>query len=422
MPREAKSLSALAVKRLPSGVHSVGGVRGLHLQVRETGSRSWILRAVIGGKRREMGLGPYPEVSLADARAEAARVRALIRMGRDPITERKEARAAISIASRRGKIFSEVLDEYALQKLTGLKEEKYQSQWLGSVKKYAIPVLGNFPVKDIGLEEVLKVLQPIWSTRTETASKLQGRLERLLAFSIVMGYRSGSNPAAWKNNLSLILPSPLQVSDSQNYPALQRDDLARWWADLNGRQGMGARALEFQAMTVSRSGLVRFATWDEIDFENAIWTVQPGRKAAKIRPINQGGRPHKVPLTSEMLNLLEKIPRLMGSELIFTAPRGGPLSDATLGKVMKAIHAADVRRGGPGFLDRDTKKPAVPHGLRSTFRTWVGDCTEFDRDMAEVALSHRVGSKVAQAYDRADYIEKRRKLMERWLILLKTST
>ncbi|TMV88201.1 DUF4102 domain-containing protein [Thioclava sp. BHET1] len=420
MPKKSKALSPLAVKRLDAGVHAVGGVPGLHLQVRETGGRSWLLRAVIGGRRREMGLGPYPEVGLADARAEAARVRALIRSGRDPISERKEARAALVAAARRGKTFSEVVDEYAAEKLTELKEEKYRAQWLGSVKKYAIPHLGKTPVKDIGLDQILRVLSPLWSEKTETASKLQGRLDRLLSFAIVKGYRDCSNPAQWKGNLALVLPSPSQVSDAENYPALQLDDLERWWRDLQGRTGMGARALEFQVMTVSRSGLVRFATWDEVDLNAGIWTIQPGRRASKIKPKSQGGRAHKVPLTPDMISLLRGLPRFEENPLIFPAPRGGVLSDATLGKVMKVMHAADICRGGPGFVDRETKKAAVPHGFRSTFRTWVSDRTDFDGDMAEVALIHRVGSKVAQAYDRSDRIEKRREMMAHWVTLLKT--
>lgn len=420
MPRESKTLSPLAVKRLPAGVHAVGGVPGLHLQVREAGGRSWVLRATFGGRRREMGLGPYPEVGLAEARAEAVRVRAIIRAGRDPISERKEMRAALASASRSAKTFSDVLDEYAAEKLPELKEAKYRSQWVGSVKKYAIPVLGHLSIREVGFEEVLQVLKPLWTEKTETASKLQGRLYKLIGFATVKGYREGDNPAQWRGNLALVLPSPSQVSDKENYPALQLEDVERWWRDLQGRAGVGARALEFQVMTVSRTGLVRFATWDEVDLNSRIWTVQPGRKASKIKSKSQGGRAHKVPLTSDMISLLRRLPRFEGNPLIFPAPRGGELSDAALGKVMKVIHAADIRRGGPGFVDRETKRAAVPHGFRSTFRTWVSDHTDFDGDMAEVALIHRVGSKVAQAYDRSDRIEKRREMMERWVTLLKT--
>ncbi|WP_127562826.1 tyrosine-type recombinase/integrase [Nioella ostreopsis] len=420
MPKESKSLSPLAVKRLPPGVHAVGGVPGLHLQVRETGGRSWLLRAKIGGRRREMGLGPYPEVGLADARAEAARARAVIRSGGDPIAERKAVKAALAGAARRGKTFSEVLEEYAAEKLTELKEERYRAQWLGAVRKYAVPVLNNMPVQDIGLEEVLRVLSPIWSEKTATATKLRGRLNQILSFATVKGYRDGVNPAAWKDNLSQVLPSPDTVADREHYPAVQLKDLERWWCDLQTREGMGPLAIAFQAMTVSRSGLIRFATWDEVDFEAALWTVQPGRRASKIPPRNRGGRPHRVPLTDDMISLLKSVPRFQGSSLIFPGSRGRELSDGALGALMDAMHVADVKRGGPGFVDRETKKRAVPHGFRSTFRVWVSDHTTFDGDMAEVALLHKVGSKVAQAYDRSDRLEKRKEMMNRWVKVLKT--
>lgn len=420
MPRESKELSALAVKRLPEGVHAVGGVAGLLLQVRDSGARSWLLRAVIGGRRREMGLGPYPEVGLAEARVEAARMRGLIRAGRDPIAERQEARAALVVAARKGKLFSEVFAEFVAEKLPEIAEDKYRSQWQATVKNYALPVLGDLLVQEIGLEDVLRVLSPIWHEKTETASKLQGRLEKVIAFAIVKGYRDGGNPAQWKNNLSLVLPAPSKVSEGENYPALQLEDGPRWWRDLSAREGMGARALEFQAMTASRSGLVRFATWDEIDLPGLLWTVQPGRKSSKIKPRSQGGRAHKVPLTPDMVALLEALPRFEGNPLVFPAPRGGPLSDATLGKVMETMHHADIRRGGPGYLDGVTGKPAVPHGLRACFSTWVSEHTTYERDMAELALAHRIGTKVAQAYDRAHQVEKRREMMARWIRRLKT--
>lgn len=420
MPKESKELSALAVKRLQEGVHAVGGIPGLLLQVRASGGRSWLLRAVVAGRRREIGLGPYPEVGLADARVEAARLRSLIRAGRDPLAERQEARSAFIANMRKGKTFSQVLDEFAAEKLTEIQEEKYRNQWLATVRTYALPVLGDMLVQEIGVDDVLRVLAPIWQVKTETASKLQGRMDKILSFALVKGYREGGNPAQWKSNLSLVLPSPSKVSESEHYPALQLEDGPRWWRDLQGREGMGARALEFQAMTVSRSGAVRFATWSEMDLKGRVWTIQPGRKASKIKPRSQGGRPHRVPLTPEMLALLEALPRFEDCPLVFPSPRGKDLSDATLGKVMETIHGADVRGGGPGYLDRDSGKPAVPHGLRACFSSWVSDHTDFDRDMAEIALAHRVGTKVAQAYDRADRIEKRRGMMVSWIKRLTT--
>lgn len=346
VPKQSRELSALSVKRLPVGVHAVGGVPGLLLQVRDSGSRSWLLRAMVAGRRREIGLGPYPEVGLADARAEAARMRCQIRAGRDPVAERKDARAALKSSALREKTFKEVLDEYANEKLIEIREAKYRKQWQATVINYALPFLGDTPVQDIGLDDVLRVLNPIWHKKTETASKLQGRIDKLIAFAIVKGYREGGNPAQWKNNLSLLLPSPATLSGGEHYPALQLADGPRWWRDLQGREGIGAQALAFQAMTVSRSGAVRFAEWREIDFEARLWTIQPGRKASKIKARSQGGRPHRVPLTPEMVALLKSLPKLKDCPLVFPSPRGNALSDATLGKVMETIHQADIRGGG----------------------------------------------------------------------------
>ena len=180
---------------------------------------------------------------------------------------------------------------------------------------------------------------------------------------------------------------------------------------MRKREGMGARALEFQALTATRSGAIRFATWDEFDLQNRIWTIQPGRKSSKIPA---SGKAHRTPLTAGMIELLKALPRLKGSDFVFWAPRGGALSDATLGKVMRVIHAADVKAGGKGYLDAVTKQPGVPHGLRSTFRTWVAERTRFDGDMAEIALAHKVGTKVQRSYDRSDQVEKRRRMMAVW--------
>ena len=225
------------------------------------------------------------------------------------------------------------------------------------------------------------------------------------------GHRTGDNPARWRGNLDMILPAASKVSGAENYPALQLDDVPRWWTALQAREGMGAAALRFQAMTATRSGAIRFAAWSEIDLQNRVWTIQPGRQSSKIPP---GDKAKRIPLTEAMVALLEALPRLQGSDLLFWAPQGGALSDATLGKAMRTIHEADVKASGPGFVGAKTGEAAVPHGCRSTFRTWVAERTGFDGDMAEIALFHKVGSKVAQAYDRSEQVEKRRAMMGAW--------
>lgn len=399
----------MEVKRLGHGSHAVGGVSGLMLQVSDTGARSWILRVRVGDKRREIGLGPFPEVGLAKARERASEAKDFIRRGIDPVEKRKAAKEALRAFQRQSMTFAEAFNRYADKKLPELSTERYRSQWRAVMEKHALPELGNLLVRDISRADVLRVLGPIWETRTETATKVRQRIEKTLDYAKAAGYRTDENPAAWRGNLELSLPAPGKIAPKQNYPSLQLKDAQRWWQALQNREGLGALALAFQALTASRSGAVRFATWDEFDLGTKMWTIQPGRKSSKI-PVT--GKAHRVPLTKPMIDLLNSFP--CEGELVFTAPRGGSLSDATLGKVMRSIHEGDVAKGGAGYVDAQTSEPAVPHGLRSCFRVWVTECTEFDGDMGEIALAHNVGSKVRQAYDRSDMLEKRRAMMVAW--------
>lgn len=406
MPKRAKELGPLEVKRLTkAGVHAVGGVAGLALQVIDTGARSWVFRYRHNGRRREAGLGPFPDVPLAKAREYAREARELLRDGKDPIAERQAAR-------RKLLTFAEAVELYDKEKTVEFSSQLHRKQWRASLERHAIPTLGPMAVTDIALHDVLETLRLIWTEKTETASKVRQRIERVLDYATVAGHRAGENPARWRGNLDMILPAPTKLTGAQNYPALQLKDADRWYRALQSRQGTSARALEFQALTASRTGAVRFATWDEIDVERGLWTIQPGRRSSKIPA---SGRPHRVPLSSRVFDILTKLPRAKGNPLVFWAPRGGPYSDASLAAVMRKIHTADVREGSEGFLDARLDRPAVPHGLRSTFRTWVAELTQFDGDMAEIALAHKVGSKVQQAYDRSDQLEKRRDMMETWL-------
>ena len=409
IPKRAKELSATEVRRLGEGLHAVGGVAGLALQVSNTGGRSWILRVRVGEKRREIGLGGYPEVSLGRARERAAEAKDAIRCGVDPVEERKAAKAALAAAQRQGVTFTKAFESYAATKLPELSTERYRDQWMAVMQKHALPELGNMLVRDITRVDILRVLNPIWESRTETATKVRQRVEKTLDFAKAAGYREGENPAAWRGNLELALPAPGKIAPKQNYPALQLKDAQRWWTALKGRDGVSAKALAFQALMASRTGAVRFATWDEFDFNDKLWTIQPGRKSSKI-PVS--GRPHRVPLTNMIIELLDSLPRM--GEFVFTAPRGGSLSDAALGKVMRSIHKADLMAGGSGYVDAQTGDAAVPHGLRSCFRVWVTERTDFDGDMGEIALAHNVGNKVRQAYDRSDMLEKRRAMMAAW--------
>ena len=412
MPKLAKELSPLEVKRLAhpgrgqNVTFAVGGVNGLLLQITPTGSRTWILRTLVGGKRREIGLGGYPDATLAQARERAREAKDMIRTGIDPVEDRKAKRAALAATRSRGLTFKDAVDRYLAAKLEAFKNEKHRQQWQNTLSTYALPKLGAMLVSDIAVQDVLRVLEPIWKTKTETASRLRGRMEAILSWATVAGHRSGDNPARWAGNLKELLPAPSKLGRQVNQPAIQIDDADRWLAALRARDGIGSRALEFLALTVARSQEVRGALWDEIDLERGIWIIP----AARMKM----GREHRVPLSVAARSLLQTLPRLTESDLVFPAPRGGKLSDMTLSATMRRLHEADVENGGQGFVDRASKRPAVPHGLRSTFRDWVAERTTYPGEMAEVALAHQVSNAVEAAYRRGDMIEKRRNMMAAW--------
>ncbi|MGI3166782.1 tyrosine-type recombinase/integrase [Pseudooceanicola sp. 200-1SW] len=412
MPKVAKELSALEIKRLEhpgKGINhtvAVGGVAGLMLQITPNSGKTWLLRTVVGAKRREFGLGGYPEVSLAAARDRARELKGRIREGIDPTEERKAHKAALIAAQRRGMTFEDAVEKYLSAKLDQYKNPKHRQQWRNTLHTYAMPELGSMLVQDIVVQDVLRVLQPIWLERTETASRLRGRIEAVLSWATVSGHRSGDNPARWAGNLKELLPAPSRVAKEENHPALQLSDVQRWVVGLRSMEGMGRLALEFALLTAARSQEVRGARWDEVDFEKSLWVI-PAERMKRARE-------HRVPLSDVAMRHLASTPRFEGSDLIFPAPRGGMLSDMTLSAAMKRLHEADLKEGGAGYSDRVSGRSAVPHGLRSTFRDWVAECTGFPGDMAEVALAHKVSNAVEAAYRRGDMIKKRRAMMQAW--------
>lgn len=420
MPMIAKELTALDVKRLAhpgtgrNVTFSVGGVSGLLLQITPTAGRSWILRVRLGALRREIGLGPYPEITLAQARDKAREVKEGIRQGVDPVVERKAARAEMIAAQRRGLSFEDAVTQYLDTKLDAFKNAKHRQQWRNTLMQYAVPDLGKMMVEDITVQDVLRVLnQPsgpsgaaLWSTKTETASRLRQRIEAILSWATVSGHRSGDNPARWAGNLKELLPAASKIAKVENQPALRIEDAPRWFTALQSRAGIGSRALEFAILCASRSSEVRSARWEEMDMEAALWVIPAARMKME--------REHRVPLSGPALAILRDLSQPDSTGLIFPAFRGGELSDATLSATMKRLHEADLAQNGSGFIDRINKRPAVPHGLRSTFRDWVAERTQYPGEMAEVALAHRISNAVEAAYRRGDMIEKRREMMHDW--------
>lgn len=390
MPKKIKELSALAVRGLTEpGFWNVGGVPGLYLVVRESGSRSWILRVKVGDRRRDIGLGGYPEISLASAREKAREAREKIRQGIDPIQERREAREQLIRAQERAVTFEEAARRYLAGKRAEFSNPKHAAQWQATLEKYAFPIIGPVPVGEIELSHVLRVLEPHWLTKTETMSRLRGRIEKVLAWATVHGFRTGGNPATWKGNLDAVLQAPGKVSKVEHYKALPWKELPGFMSELHKREGMAARALEFLILTAARSGEIRGARWSEIDLEGRTWTI-PGERM-------KAGKAHTVPLSDPAMELLHSLPRFIGQDLVFPGARGGPLSDMTLSKLMKAMGRREV-----------------PHGFRSTFRDWAAETTNYPNHVPEMALAHGLDSKVEAAYRRGDLLEKRIALMADW--------
>lgn len=406
MARKAKELGPLAVSNLKQpGLHAVGGVAGLYLQIlpprtgpdgQETLARTWVLRVMIGGKRRDMGLGSFgmvgdrsPAVSLAAAREAARKAREKIQSGIDPIEERKALRSALRAESAKVMTFEEAAKAYVAAHEKSWRNDKHRQQWVNTLKTYAHPHLGKLSVADIELAHVLAVLEPIWAGKTATATRLRGRIETILDWAIARGLRQGLNPARWRGHLDKMLAAPSKIAKVEHHSALRFADVPAFMVRLRAAEGMGARALEFAILTATRSGETRGAKWSEIDLAEKVWIIPADRMKA--------GREHRVPLSAPAVALLHALPRIDGSDLVFPSPKGGQMSDMTLLAVMRR-------------MDLD----AVPHGFRSTFRDWAAERTNYPRDVAEMALAHTIGDKVEAAYRRGDLFAKRARMMADW--------
>lgn len=408
MPRKAKELSALAVSKLKTeGRHAVGGVDGLHLRVSGE-SRAWVLRIAVGSRvgsdgrttvhRRDVGLGGYPEVSLGEARDRARELRKQVRDGVDPVLKRQAAKVQLAVETAKAKTFEDCAVAYIDANRVGWKNEKHVQQWTNTLATYVYPKFGHLPVASIDTGMVLEVLQQsvgkdgetLWLNKTETASRLRGRIESILDWAAFRGYRQGENPARWKGHLEHELPARNKVQKVEHHAALPYAEMAAFMAELRSKEGVSARALEFAILTAARSGEVRGSKWPEIDLQNKIWTIPAERMKA--------GKEHRVPLSSQVIALLKALPREENTDHVFLAPRGGQLSDMSLTAVLR-------RMGRSGLTQ---------HGFRSTFRDWAGETTTYPREVCEHALAHRLADGVEAAYQRGDLLAKRAGLMSDW--------
>lgn len=400
MPKRAPELAPFQIKRLSKrpGFHSVGGVAGLHLYVKPTAAASWVIRLMVGTHRRDFGLGPYPDVSLADAREKAREIRRHVAEGVDPIAARRAARAALEAADARRMTFREAASAAWRHRAPEFRNRKHAAQWLSTLETYATPIIGNLNVAEIEREHVVKILthDDLWTTKPETASRLRGRIEAVLAWARVNGYRpqdrsAADNPAIWRGNLDQALPKTRKIKRVQHHRALPWQDVPTFFAELRQREGTAARALELLVLTWARSGEVRGATWNEIDLDARTWTVPGDRMKAH--------REHVVPLSAEAMRLLKSLPRGDGNDYVFPAPRGGQLSDMALTAVLRRMGRAEQ---------------ATTHGMRSSAKDWSRNATKFADEVSELALAHVSTDATRAAYARDKLLNQRRKLLADW--------
>ena len=413
MPKIAKELSAIEVKRLASpGWHAVGGVAGLLLQIRQPAkdgaplARSWILRLRIAGERQLIGLGSYPQVSLAEAREQARKLSAEARGGVNLIARKRAQRSALIAAASRNKTFKDCAEAYMEAHASDYSNDKHRKQWVSTLESYAYPVVGKMLVADISMRHVLDVLLQdtvhrngsrgkLWYTKPETAKRLLDRIKTVLDYATVSEYRSGMNPATWKGYLDSQLPSTRGLKEVKHFPSLPYEQIGDFMIHLRQKDSISAKALEFIILTDMRSGSVRQATWSEIDFNKQLWIIPPKHFKTRVE--------FRVPLQPQAITLLKQLPRINDSDRIFPNGQGKPLSDMALNQLMRGMH----ERG-------EFKGEAVPHGFRATHRTWAAEQTDYPEEVRKLASGHAVGDAVKEAYQRTDLLEKRRNLMNDW--------
>lgn len=397
MARTGK-LSAVEVAKAkgPAVLHDGGG---LYLRVSATGAKSWVFRFQLDGKRRDMGLGPFPDISLAEARGNASAHRKQRHEGIDPLDAKAAQRQAQRLSVAKGRTFREVAEEFIGRNEAGWRNAKHRQQWVNTLQTYAYPTLGELPVSAIDPGFVVQVLDPIWTEKPETASRVRGRIEAVLDAATVRGFRQGPNPAQWKGNLAHILPARAKVRKVAHHAALPLDGMPGFLAALRGREGMSARALEYTILTVARTGEALGAKWGEIDLAAKVWTVPAERMKA--------GREHRVPLSDAALTVLEKVRPLAlmrdgkpdPTAPVFPGPRRAlPMSNMVLLMLLRRMKRDDL----------------TAHGFRSTFSDWAAERTAYPREVVEMALAHTVENKVERAYRRDDLFDKRRRLMADW--------
>lgn len=388
MAKSVNRLSARQVQTLPVGKHHDGG--GLYLQVVESGARTWLFRYMLNGKQRWIGLGSALNVTLKEAREKALEYRRLHAEGIDPKAYRDRERERRREELFGGVSFQKAAEEYIRSHEASWSNPKHASQWSNTLRDYVYPLIGAKDVADIAMSDVFGVLDPIWLTKTETATRVRGRMEKILDWAKVRGYRDGENPARWKGNLETQLPSPNKVRKVKHHDALPWTEIGEFMTELRKREGVAAMALEVLILTALRTSEVINARWDEIDLDKAVWTIPAERMKMKNE--------HRVPLTKRAVEILRTLETASTGEHVFTGTNGRPLSNNALLALLKRMDRTDI----------------TSHGFRSTFRDWAAETTAYPAEVVEMALAHAIRNKVESAYRRGDLFDKRKRLMDDW--------
>jgi integrase len=401
MARAIGRLTALKVEKAKeAGMYADGG--GLYLRVTPEGTKNWVLRFMLDRRPRWMGLGPLTLYGLQEARAKALDARRKRHEGIDPIEARRAERARQRLDAAKAVTFKQCAETYIASHRAGWRNGKHAGQWSTTLSTYAYPIIGALPVQAVDTGLVLKVLEPIWTAKPETAGRLRGRLESILDSAKVRGYRDGENPARWRGHLDKLLPARAKVRQVEHHAALPYAELPAFLANLREQEGIAARALEFAVLTAGRTGEVIGARWSEIDLLDKVWTVPAARVKAH--------REHRVSLSARALAILDDMQAArdagIGDGFVFPGGRtGAPLSNMAFWRLLRRMSRGDL----------------TAHGFRATFKTWASERTSFQNEIVEAALAHVIGGKVEQAYRRGDLFEKRRRLMQQWAAFCATA-
>ena len=390
MARPIHKLSARFVSTVKKKGRYSDGL-GLYLQVGDGANKSWLFRYQLEGKKRQMGLGPLHAVSLSDARTRAEECRRKLVDGIDPIEERRMQKASARLATSKAHTFKECAEALMRSKGPEWQNAKHSKQWGSTLETYVYPTIGELNVSDIDTGMMLQILEPIWSTKPETARRVRGRVETILDWAKARGWREGENPAMWRGHLDKLLPSLKKASNVRHHPALPYAELGTFYEKLVNQGGVAAEGLRFLILTAARTSEVTGVTWDEIDLDERVWTIPADRMKAN--------RHHRVPLSDEATGIVQRMLEAKHGKYVFPGGSGdGSLSNAAFTQVLKRMKCRDI----------------TVHGFRSTFRDWGAEQTAYPSEVLEMALAHTVGSKVEAAYRRGDLFEKRRRLMADW--------